>query len=80
MPVQWGDMESHRERRGFGEKARAGEATTRRGIFIQSLISGESSERPGLLEDVLNRANSLVKKSKLKGLIPQCHPNIRRYR
>lgn len=29
--------------------ARAGQATLRRGIFLQSLVSGTSSERPELL-------------------------------
>ena len=48
--------------------ARAGEATTRRGIFIRSLISSESSERPRILEHVLSRANSLVTQGGLKGI------------
>lgn len=33
--------------------ARAGEATLRRGVFLKSLISSESSERPGILATVL---------------------------
>ena len=32
--------------------ARAGEATLRRGIFLQSLVSGEGRERPELLEQL----------------------------
>lgn len=40
--------------------ARAGEATLRRGIFLQSLVSNSRSERPGLLEEVLSRGRSLV--------------------
>ncbi len=40
--------------------SRAGEASLRRGILIQSLASSESSERPGLLELVLNRSSQLV--------------------
>lgn len=49
-------------------RARAGEATARRGIFIQSLVSSTGSQRPGILEHVLSRANSLVTKGGLKGL------------
>lgn len=54
-----------RARQGFGRAARAGEATARRGILIQSLISSESGERPGILEHVLNRARTLVSQRSL---------------
>ena len=60
MPVQWGDVGSYRRRRGLGKTARVGEATAPRGTFIQSLISSESGERPGILEHVLSRSNSLA--------------------
>lgn len=45
---------------GPGRASRAGEASLRRGILIQSLASSESSERPGLLELVLSRSSQLV--------------------
>jgi hypothetical protein len=39
--------------KGEGARAfKAGEATQRRGIFLQSLVSGTSSERPELLEQL----------------------------
>lgn len=46
----------------LGGAARAGEATLRRGILIQSLMEAEGSERPGLLENVLRGAGHLVTK------------------
>ncbi|WP_177219686.1 hypothetical protein [Nitrosospira multiformis] len=49
-----------RANEGMGRAAGAGEATSRRGILIQSLISSESGERPGILEHVLSRARALV--------------------
>ena len=61
LPVDWAKFHKYRTEYGVGRTARAGEATARRGAFIRSLISSESSERPGILEQVLNRANSLVK-------------------
>lgn len=45
-----------------GRASRAGQASMRRGILIQSLASSESSERPGLLELVLNGSAQLVSK------------------
>lgn len=49
--------------------ARAGQASLRRGILIRSLASSESSEKSGLLENVLNRSSQLVKgKDRLQGL------------
>jgi hypothetical protein len=68
MPVDWGKVAGERRRRGLGEAARAGQATARRGAFLRSLISSESSERHGILEYVLNRASSLVKNGNLTGL------------
>ena len=44
-----------------GRASRAGEATLRRGILIQSLMDAESGERPGILENVLRGASQLVK-------------------
>ncbi len=46
--------------KGIGREARAGQATLRRGILIQSLVSSQSSERPGLLEKFLNGSSELV--------------------
>lgn len=61
-PVEWEDLRvSNAAARSPGARAaRAGEASLRRGILIQSLASSESGERPGLLELVLNRSTSLV--------------------
>lgn len=56
------------KRLGMARTARAGEATARRGIFLQSLISSESGQRPGILEQVLNRSRALVEKGGLQGL------------
>lgn len=53
---------------GIGREARAGEATLRRGIFIQSLVSSESGQRPGILEQVLSRGRSLANQGGLQGL------------
>ncbi|SFU73509.1 hypothetical protein SAMN05216417_1215 [Nitrosospira multiformis] len=50
---------------GMGRAARAGEATVRRGILIQSLISSESFDRPGILEHVLSRARAFVSQGSL---------------
>lgn len=40
-------------------RARAGQATLRRGILLQSLVSSPSSQRPGILEQVLRRGGAL---------------------
>jgi predicted RNA methylase/GTP cyclohydrolase I len=45
--------------------ARAGAATTRQGILIQSTVSSESGERSGVLEHVLHRDRALDKGSDL---------------
>lgn len=50
-----------------GRAARSGESTLRRGIFIQSLISGKSGERSALLGQLLDRSRSLTESS-LDGL------------
>ncbi|MEY4243547.1 MAG: hypothetical protein RLZZ245_1132, partial [Verrucomicrobiota bacterium] len=43
-----------------GRAARAGEATLRRGIFLQSLVSSEGGQGPNLLGQLLNRTNQSV--------------------
>lgn len=43
-----------------GRASRAGEASLRRGILIQSLISSESGGRSGILEQVLSRSAQFV--------------------
>ncbi|WP_177171833.1 hypothetical protein [Nitrosovibrio tenuis] len=62
------DRFTHAEATGLGGSARAGKASMRRGILIQSLISSEGSERPGILEQVLNRSSALVLRGKLEGI------------
>lgn len=47
--------------------SRAGQATLRRGIFLQSLVSSEGGERPGILEQALNGARELVTNGGLTG-------------
>lgn len=54
--------------KGVGREARVGEAAMRRSIFIESLISSDGSERPGLLERFLNGTSKLVLKGDLKGI------------
>ncbi len=44
----------------FGRAARAGEASLRRGAFLQSLISSEIGKRPELLGEVLARASEIA--------------------
>lgn len=44
---------------GEGRAARAGQATLRRGIFLQSLVSGKSGEKSKLLEDALHGVRQL---------------------
>lgn len=48
--------------------ARASSATARRGIFLQSLVSSEGSQRPGILEQALNGRRSLIQGGELDGL------------
>ena len=60
-PVDWTKFNEYRGKGSVGVAARAGEATARRGAFIQSLISSESGERSRILEQVLHRASALVK-------------------
>ena len=47
---------------------RAGEATLRRGVFLKSLMESESGERPGFLENVFTRSNSLTREPELKAM------------
>lgn len=49
-------------------KAKAGSATTRRYIFLQSLISSESSQRPELLENIRYWGRALAKSPELQKL------------
>lgn len=60
MPVDWEAFTDYRRKGGVGVPARAGEATARRGIFIQSLLSSEGGERPRILEQVLHRGHNLA--------------------
>ncbi|MGZ5573931.1 MAG: hypothetical protein ACXWEO_02795 [Methylobacter sp.] len=76
QPVDWAKFHKYRAEYGVGRTARAGEATARRGAFIRSLISSESSERPGILEQVLNRASSLVKNGNLSGMFSTSQSTI----
>ncbi|MEQ1560660.1 MAG: LPD1 domain-containing protein [Methyloglobulus sp.] len=66
--LDWEKFDRRAKDTGTGRTARAGEATARRGIFIQSLVSSPGGQRPGILEHVLSRANQLVTKGGLKGL------------
>ena len=43
-----------------GRQSRAGQATLRRGIFLQSLVASESGKRPELLENILARGRALA--------------------
>lgn len=63
LPIRRGDGAGSFDAAGSspaGRVVRAGEATLRRGILIQSLVAAEGSERPGLLEQVLRGACHLV--------------------
>ncbi|MCX7184920.1 MAG: hypothetical protein NTW90_06770 [Nitrosospira sp.] len=62
-------------RLGVARSSRAGEATMRRGILIQSLISSESGQRPGILEQALNGGRSLVLGGDLSGLFSRQQPS-----
>jgi len=48
-----------------GRAARAGEASMRRGIFLQSLASSASSERPGILDQFLRGSAQFVQEGQL---------------
>ncbi|WP_157976387.1 hypothetical protein [Parahaliea mediterranea] len=55
--------------------AKAGEATLRRGIFLQSLVESESGARPGILEQVFTRSDSLVRDGGLDAVFSRArHP------
>ena len=58
----------------MGRAAGAGEATSRRGILIKSLISSESGERPGILEQVRLHGQSLVSQGNLDELFSRQGP------
>lgn len=71
LPIHWGDLGVLDKAAASpgGRTARAGEASLRRGILIQSLTSSESGERPGLLELVFSRSFQLAsEKGGLKGV------------
>lgn len=53
---------------GVGREAKAGSATLRRGIFLESLLRSGSSQRPGILEQVLRRSRELVNEGGLDRL------------
>ena len=48
--------------------ARAGEGTLRRGVLLQSLVSSEVGQRPGILQAVLSRAATLAREGDLRGI------------
>ncbi|MCC6533907.1 MAG: hypothetical protein IT531_15260 [Burkholderiales bacterium] len=48
---------------------RAGEATLRRGVLLQSLVSSEAGQRPGILQALLARALSLAQEGDLAGVL-----------
>lgn len=48
-------------KRGGARASRSGQATLRSGILIRSLVSSESSQRSGILEQVLRGASALAK-------------------
>ncbi len=55
--------------------AKAGEATLRRGILLQSLVASESGARPGILEQVFTRSHSLVRDGGLDAVFSRArHP------
>ncbi len=56
-----------------GRSARAGEASLRRGIFLQSLVSGAGGERSDVLGQLLNRGDS-VRESGLEGIFTAAIP------
>lgn len=55
-------------------RARAGEATLRRAVFLRSLVSSSGSERPGILEQILRRGRALVTDGDLRGLFSKTAP------
>jgi len=62
------DRFTYAEATGMGSAARAGKATMRRGILIQSLVSSTSGARPGILEQVLHGGRAFVLRGKLEGI------------
>ena len=59
-----------------GRQARAGEATLRRGIFLQSLVSSEGGKGPELLEQLLSRGRPLTD-SGLSALFSSPAPDLK---
>lgn len=53
---------------GVARASRAGQATVRRAIFLQSLVSSDGSARPGILENVLTGGRSFVSQGGLKAV------------
>ena len=47
---------------------RGGEASLRRGVLLQSLVSSEAGQRPGILQSVLSRSVSLAREGGLDGV------------
>lgn len=74
MPVDRATFQ-RRASEGMGRAAGAGEATSRRGILIKSLISSESGERPGILEQVWLHGQSLVSQGNLDELFSRQGPS-----
>lgn len=60
---------------GIGREARIGEASMRRGILIQSLISGQGGSRSGILEQALNGGRTLILRGKLEGIFSRHKAN-----
>lgn len=54
--------------KGVFQTSRAGEASIRRGIFLMSLASSESSQRPAILEQFFSGAKLLASTPELKAL------------
>lgn len=75
LPIQWGGGWSFDKasRTGMGRAARAGQASLRRGILLQSLVSSAGGERSDVLGQLLNRSGS-VKDSGLAGLFSSPTP------
>ena len=60
---------------GGARAAKAGQATLRRGILLQSLVESEGGARPGILEQVFTRGHSLVRDGGLDAVFSRArHP------
>ncbi len=62
VPILWGSEQDFDKaaKSPRGRESRAGQATLRRGIFLQSLVSGDGGEKSDLLGDLLHRGNQLT--------------------